>query len=150
MRLLALAASTGRPWSAITIGRGQHHRLSQATLGPLDPAAAPAVLAELVALRDSGLCEPLPLATVAGFSYARARAGGADPADAAAEATRAWIAGAGAERDDDAHQRVWGPAAGPEALLRSPGPAGGEPTRFGALALAIWAPLLHAEDLVRL
>ena len=61
-----------------------------------------------------------------------------------------WTAGAGAERADAAHRTVWGPAAGPEALLATPDPSGAEPSRFGALALALWTPLLHAEDLVRL
>jgi exodeoxyribonuclease V gamma subunit len=35
-------------------------------------------------------------------------------------------------------------------LLAPGGPPGGEPTRFGSLALALWSPLLLAEDVVRL
>ncbi len=149
VRLLALVAATGEPWVAITIGRGQHHGLAMATLGPLDRAGALATLADLVALREAGLCEPLPLATVTGHTYARARLGGASADDAAAEAMRKWSTGAGAERGDDAHRQVWGPAAGTAALLQQPG-RDTEPTRFGALALALWAPLLNVEDVVRL
>lgn len=149
-RLLALTATDGRPWLAVTIGRGARHGVQRARLGPVPPDTARQLLAELVALRDAGLREPLPLPTVTGHGYARARAGGAGPAEAAEEAMRSWTVGAGAERADDAHRQVWGPVAGADALLARPGPAGGEPTRFGALAVALWSPLLLAEDVVRL
>jgi exodeoxyribonuclease V gamma subunit len=106
-------------------------------------------LAELVALRAVGLCAPLPLSTVTGHAYARVRRGGAGPGDALAEAARAWTNGAGAERADAAHERVWGRAAPATALSGEAGPPGGEPTRFGALALGLWLPLLRQEDVVR-
>ena len=32
---------------------------------------------------------------------------------------------------------------------KPPGPPGGEPTRFGTLALALWNRLLQMEDMVR-
>ncbi|HWM57212.1 MAG TPA: exodeoxyribonuclease V subunit gamma [Pseudonocardia sp.] len=151
VRLLALAAATGEPWRAVTVGRGTHHGLSRATLGPMPRVRARELLGELVALRASGLTEPLPLPTVTGYTYARSRQGGADAAAAAEEAMRKWSGGgAGAECLDDAHRQVWGPAAGPEVLLARPGPAGGEPTRFGTLALALWMPMLLAEDMERL
>ena len=150
VRLLALTATAPRPWVAVTIGRGTRHGVLRARLGPVAPGPAGDMLAELVALRDAGLREPLPLPTVAGHTYARSRSGGAGPGDAAEEALRRWSAGAGAERADDAHRLVWGPAAGPEVLLGPPGPAGGEPTRFGTLALALWSPLLLAQNEVRL
>ena len=70
----------------------------------------------------------------------------------AARWTRRCASGApapGAERADAAHVRVWGPDAGP-GVLTTPGPPGGEPTRFGTLALRLWSPLLTAEDVVRL
>jgi exodeoxyribonuclease V gamma subunit len=35
-------------------------------------------------------------------------------------------------------------------LLAPGGRPGAEPTRFGSLALALWSPLLLAEDVVRL
>jgi exodeoxyribonuclease V gamma subunit len=149
VRLLALTAATREPWRAVTIGRGQKFGLAMATAGPLDPDRATAELAELVALRRAGLREPLPLPTQAGHTYATVRRGGADPAGALDEALRKWTAGAGAERADTAHVRAWGPQAGPE-VLTAPGPPGGEPTRFGTLALQVWSPLLTAEDVVRL
>ncbi|MHA6627892.1 exodeoxyribonuclease V subunit gamma [Pseudonocardia sichuanensis] len=149
VRLLALTAATREPWRAVTIGRGTRFGLSMATAGPLDPERAAAVLAELVALRRAGLREPLPLPTVAGHTYATVRRGGADAGAALEEALRKWSNGAGAERNDAAHVRVWGPAAGPE-VLTAPGGSGGEPTRFGSLAMQVWNPLLGAEDVVRL
>jgi exodeoxyribonuclease V gamma subunit len=149
VRLLALTAATREPWSAVTIGRGQKFGLARASAGPLDPDQATAVLAELVALRRAGLCEPLPLPTVTGHTYATVRRGGAEPAGALEEALRKWSTGAGAERADSAHVRAWGPDAGP-GVLTAPGPPGGEPTRFGTLALQVWSPLLTAEDVVRL
>jgi exodeoxyribonuclease V gamma subunit len=150
VRLVALAASTGEPWRAATLGRGQRQGLSSAIAGPLEQGAALAALVDLVALRDEGLCEPLPLPTVTAYTYARDRCGGADPDAAADEAMKKWTTGAGAERADDAHQRVWGPSAGREVLMAAPGPPGGEPSRFGTLALTLWAPILLAEDVVRL
>ncbi|HYH31403.1 MAG TPA: exodeoxyribonuclease V subunit gamma [Pseudonocardia sp.] len=149
VRLLALTASTREPWRAVTIGRGQRQGLAMATAGPLDPDQAARELAALVALRRDGLCEPLPLPTVAGHTYATVRRGGAEPAAALEEALRKWSTGAGAERAEPAHVRVWGPDAGPD-VLRAAGPPGGEPTRFGSLALQVWSPLLTAEDVVRL
>jgi exodeoxyribonuclease V gamma subunit len=148
-RLLALTASTGEPWCAVTIGRGTRFGLARASAGPLDPAQATALLAELVQLHQAGLREPLPLPTVAGHTYANVRRGGADAEAALDEALRKWTTGAGAEHADDAHVRVWGRAAGPD-VLTTPDGRGGEPTRFGSLAMRLWAPLLMAEDMVRL
>ncbi|WP_246632715.1 exodeoxyribonuclease V subunit gamma [Pseudonocardia nigra] len=149
VRLLALTATTGEPWNAVTIGRGTRFGLQRACVGPLDPARAAAGLADLVALYRAGLREPLPLPTVTGCAYATVRRGGADPAAALEEALKKWNTGALAERLDDAHVRVWGAGAGPEVLMGA-GEPGGEPTRFGSLALRLWAPLLMAEDVVRL
>ncbi|WP_433274348.1 exodeoxyribonuclease V subunit gamma [Pseudonocardia xinjiangensis] len=149
VRLLALTASTAEPWTAVTIGRGTRFGLSRASAGPLDPAQATDVLAELVELHRAGLREPLPLPTVAAHTYATVRRGGADAAAALEEALRKWTSGAGAEQADDAHVRVWGRAPGP-GVLTAPGGPGSEPTRFGALAMRLWAPLLTAEDVVRL
>ncbi|WP_433287466.1 exodeoxyribonuclease V subunit gamma [Pseudonocardia sp. CA-142604] len=149
VRLLALTASSREPWCAITIGRGTRFGLSRASAGPLDPDQATELLAELVELHRAGLREPLPLPTVAGHTYASVRRGGADAEAALDEALRKWTNGAGAEQADDAHARVWGRAPGPDVLI-GPGDPGSEPTRFGALAMRLWAPLLTAEDVVRL
>jgi exodeoxyribonuclease V gamma subunit len=148
VRLVALTASTGEPWTAVTLGRGGRHALSQATVGPLDPQRATAVLAELVELYHDGLCAPVPLPTVAGNCYATVRRGGADPDAALDEALRKWTGGAGAERAESAHAMVWGPDGAD--LTREPGGPGEEPTRFGTLALRVWSPLLDAEEVIRL
>ena len=149
VRLVALTAATGEPWRAVTIGRGERFGIMRATVGPVQPAHAREVVAELVALRAEGLCAPLPLSALTGNSYARVRRGGAGPADAVEEATRAWTNGAGAERSDAAHERVWGRSAPASVLTAEAGPPGGEPTRFGTLALRLWGPLLQTEDVVR-
>ena len=73
--VLALSASDpDRSWTALTIGRaGSKSRDSVATslLGPLDHRAG-AWLADLVALRDRGLREPLPLPLKTSLRYAGA------------------------------------------------------------------------------
>jgi exodeoxyribonuclease V gamma subunit len=149
VRLVALTAATGEPWRAATIGRGERFGIMRATVGPVEPAHAREVVTELVALRAEGLCAPLPLSALTGNSYARVRRGGAGPADAVEEAARAWTNGAGAERADAAHERVWGRSAPATVLTAEAGPPGGEPTRFGTLALRLWGPLMQTEDVVR-
>ncbi len=145
VRLLALTASTGEQWKAVTLGRGARWGLAMATAGPLTPAQALAALDDLVGLYREGLREPLPLPTVGGHTYAKVRSGGASAAEATEEAMRGWAL----ERVDDAHGLVWGPAAPGEVITAVPGPAGGEPSRFGALAMRLWSPLLISEELVR-
>jgi exodeoxyribonuclease V gamma subunit len=144
-RLLALTASTGEPWRAVTLGRGPKWGLNIATAGPLEPEQALATLADLVALYREGLREPLPLPTLGGHTYARVRGGGASAAEATEEAMRGWAL----ERADDAHTRAWGPMPPGEVITGHPGPPGGEPTRFGTLAVRLWTPLLISEEVVR-
>ncbi|MCX6462276.1 MAG: hypothetical protein NTW05_01595, partial [Pseudonocardiales bacterium] len=102
--------------------------------------AARALLADVVALHREGLCAPLPLATQCAASYANSRGGGGSPEAALSDALRQWT-GAIGEQADAAHVRVWGPRS--DALTAERGE--GEPTRFGDLALRLWAPLLRAE-----
>ncbi|WP_300017526.1 exodeoxyribonuclease V subunit gamma [Pseudonocardia sp.] len=142
VRLLALTAATGERWGAVSIGRAARHGIARATIAPVDPGRARALLADLVALHREGMCEPLPLATQSAAAYVRSRAGHAPPDVALADALREWT-GAIGEAADDAHVRVWGPAS--DALAAQPGPPGGEPTRFGALARRLWEPLLECE-----
>ena len=148
-RLVALTAATGEPWRAVTVGRGERFGIARATVGPIARDRAYAVLGELVALRAEGLRAPLPLSTLTGHTYARVRRGGAGPVDAMEEAARAWANGAGAERADPAHERVWGRGAPAAVLTAELGPPGGEPTRLGTLATRIWYPLLQVEDVIR-
>jgi exodeoxyribonuclease V gamma subunit len=146
VRLVALtAAQPDRRWRAVTVGRGARGGVAVATAGPVDPARARGVLADLVALHREGLRAPLPLPTVAAHAYARTRSGGGSADDALAEALRGWCEGRFPERDESTYARVFGVAAGPEVLTTSG--TGDEPTRFGDLALRLWRPLLAAEVL---
>ena len=146
VRLLALTASTGRPWRAVTIGRGDRHGVQIASIPPVvGPAEAAARLGELVALRAEGLCEPLPLPLAAAHAYARVHAGSHDAEDALAQARREWTTGR--ERHDDAHVRAWGRGAPAAVLDPASGPA--DPGRFGPLALRLWEPLLAVEEVLR-
>ncbi|GAB2475914.1 exodeoxyribonuclease V subunit gamma [Promicromonospora xylanilytica] len=158
IRLLALAASDDdRPWVAYTLGRPANPR-SRGTwqgsrLGPLDHTAVD-LLRDLVALRDRGLTEPLPLPVGASLAYAEARRTGADPADARFRAGQRWAGqkwvdgrpeGEGARPE---HVRVHGPGAPLPATGEEPRPGEeypGETTRFGALAMRVWNPLLQNE-----
>ncbi|MBP2368942.1 exodeoxyribonuclease V subunit gamma [Pseudonocardia parietis] len=141
VQLLALtAAHPDRSWTAVTIGRGSGGA-ARSTLGPVDPARARAALADLVALRREGLREPLPLPTDAAAVYARNRARGVVPANALAAAGAEWSK---FEHEDAAHVFVRG-AGAPLIVHDEPG-AGAEPTRFGALAARLWAPLLDHES----
>ena len=79
VRLLALTAShPGRPFEALTIGRAQrdapeHASVTIARIAPLDGAVAAEQLAAIVDLRDRGLREALPIATLSSAAYAKAR-----------------------------------------------------------------------------
>ncbi|MFI2365159.1 exodeoxyribonuclease V subunit gamma [Promicromonospora sp. NPDC019610] len=158
VRLLALAASDDdRPWVAYALGRPANPR-SRSTwqgsrLGPLDHTAVD-LLRDLVALRDRGLTEPLPLPVKASALYAEARRSRADPAEARFRAGQTWtgqrgpggrLDGEGAEPE---HVRIHGPAAPLPGTGEEPRPGEehpGETTRFGALAMRVWSPLLESE-----
>jgi exodeoxyribonuclease V gamma subunit len=147
-QLLALTASSPETsWTAVTIGRGSGDGVARSCLGPVDPAEASRHLADLVELRASGLCAPLPVAVKTSAAYAEARVGGMSPANALAKARRAWQPDRfDGEQADPAHRLVWGDEAALDLLLADPG-AGDEPHRFGELARRLWDPLLAAEDL---
>lgn len=147
VRLLALAAHhDDHNWTALTIGRAPRgSQPAQRLLGPAveEPLG---LLADLVAIYDAGRREPLPLPLKSSFAWASARLMGDDPRDAA---RRRWkSARFPAEDAEPAHVRVWGANAPFETLL-GPVPPGeeveGEDTRFGALAVRLWQPLLRSE-----
>jgi exodeoxyribonuclease V gamma subunit len=155
LRLLALsAADPDRNWTAHTLGRPGNSRSREShglsLLGPLDDYTARDLLRTLVDLRDRGRCEPLPLPLKASFTYARQRRTRASTAEALHKAGWDWNDGRfPGEQSDAAHQRVWGPGADLPGLGRGPEPgeeSEGETTRFGALALRLWGPLLGAEQ----
>jgi exodeoxyribonuclease V gamma subunit len=147
--LMLTAARPDCPWRACTIGRGEPGQPRRSMLGPLEPATAARLLAELIDLRDQGMCAPLPIAPKASYKYAESRARGDTPARAIMKAQSAWHRyGGGGEDDDPAHLLVWGSVDRLDALpdghpLAEPGAS--EPTRFGDLALRLWTPLFAAE-----
>ena len=154
IRLLALAAShEERSWTAHTVGRPTSTRAPGAwatsLLGPVDHRAVH-LLGDLVALRDAGLCEPLPLPLKASLSYARVRRTQGSVDEALRKAGWDWDDGRyPGECSDPAHVAAWGRAAGLPGLDRAPGPgeeAPGETSRFGALAMRLWGPLLTSEQ----
>jgi exodeoxyribonuclease V gamma subunit len=142
VRLLAVAATRPGPWQAVTTGRGPWRKpTARSTLAlPADPVA---VLRDLVALRDAGLCEPLPVATGASAAYAARRQDGST-VDEAMEGSRKEFEGMFGDKTDRHLAYVQGGPATLDALLSEPG-AGDEPTRFGALARRLWTPLLAVE-----
>ncbi|WP_040779841.1 exodeoxyribonuclease V subunit gamma [Nocardia pneumoniae] len=152
--LLALAVTEDRSWRAVSTGRGQFGRPAwRCELTAPDAPVAAEILRELVALRDAGLTEPLPVAPTATAVYAERRFRGAGVDEAIAAAEREFNGGPNGPGPfgdhTDRHLRyVWGPAPRLDDLMAAPAPAGepGEATRFGALARRIWAPLLAAES----
>ncbi|MBF6297244.1 exodeoxyribonuclease V subunit gamma [Nocardia amamiensis] len=152
--LLALAVTEDRSWRAVSTGRGQFGRPAwRSELTAPDAPVAGEILRELVALREAGLTEPLPVAPTATAAYAERRFRGAGADDAIAAAEREFNGGPNGPGPfgdhTDRHLRyVWGPAPRLDDLMAAPAPAGerGETTRFGALARRIWAPLLAAES----
>jgi exodeoxyribonuclease V gamma subunit len=147
VKLLALAA--GQPdhnWTALTIGRSPRGpNAAQRLLGPACSAPSD-LLADLVALYDAGRREPLPMPLKASFAWAQARMTGEDPV---AAARAKWSPkNYDGESFEPAHVRVWGERAPLEKLLAAlpdDGQVPGEETRFGALAVRLWGPLLRSE-----
>ncbi|MDT0202524.1 exodeoxyribonuclease V subunit gamma [Nocardioides sp. AE5] len=134
IQLLALsAADPDRNWTALVIARRATGKRPQTMLlGPLDERA-PALLADLVDLRDEGRRRPLPLPLKASYAWAAASRTGGDPWR---EATFKWKSGKyDGEDADPAHQRVWGAHAPLEALL----------PELGELATRLWHPMLDSE-----
>jgi exodeoxyribonuclease V gamma subunit len=149
VRLLAAVAATGEgERRAVAVGKGRDGA-DRCLLGGVDPVAAVELLADLVALRDAGLREPLPMALKTSFAYAQGRARMSEP-NARARAAREWESDRYApENADRAHQLVFG-AAVPFAQWAEASPAAGErfageDTRFGVLARRLWTPLLEKQ-----
>ncbi len=153
--LVALAAAYPEiPWTAVTVGRGTGSP-RQSTLGPLEGTLAREVVGNLIDLYDRGLREPLPMAVKSSAAYAETRLAGDDPVYAARKAEQKWAtANFPGEDANAAHVQVWGSGVPlSRLLLAAPGPDerwAGEPTRFGELALRLWAPLLDHEQVAPL
>ncbi|MBA2740042.1 MAG: exodeoxyribonuclease V subunit gamma [Nocardioidaceae bacterium] len=151
VQLLALtAARPDEQWRAATVGRaGKRARRSMLTAP--SPAVAGDILAGLADLRAAGLCEPLPLPVDTSHTFADRRHLRESPADALDAAARVWDS---REAADSYHRFIWGDAYPFSALIAAPAapdeqPSGdgeAESSRFAALALRLWAPLLAAEE----
>jgi exodeoxyribonuclease V gamma subunit len=138
--LLALSAAWPEEnWRSVTVARrkdsGTRHVLAR-----VDQELALGALAELVAVRDEGLREPLPmpLKTTCAYTEIRNRGAGESIGRAArAAAEKEWDGGRfPGERDDAEHRLVWGPEAPFDVL---------DLARLHSLAGRVWRPLLQAE-----
>ena len=170
VRLLALTAAHPEvPYEAVTIGRSRDPdadvaiaRVPPLGRGPDERrTAALAELEALAELRRRGLREPLPLPclTAAAFATAVVRER-LDPRGAAARAGAEWTSDFDRRREDrdEDHLLAFGGRRALADLLAlrpapdeaGPGWAAAEPTRLGRLALRLWQPLLHREQLEEL
>ncbi len=156
VRLLALSAGDpDRNWTAHTLGRPSNSRSREShalsLLGPLDDYTARDLLRDLVDLRDRGLCEPLPLPLKASLTYARPAPYPGHHGRGAAQG-RLGLGGRPVPRRAvrGRPRAGLGPAAPTCPASTAPPRTGeefdGETTRFGALALRLWSPLLSAEQ----
>ncbi|WP_327151307.1 exodeoxyribonuclease V subunit gamma [Nocardia sp. NBC_01329] len=151
--LLALAGTEERSWRAAVTGRGRFPTPAwRAELTAPGAADAMTMLRTLVALRDTGLTEPLPIPTATTAAYAEARYRRLTPEEAIVAAEREFGGGDKtkdfAEHTDRNLRYVWGPAPDLRDLTATPAPAGEpvENTRFGSIARRLWVPLLRAEQ----
>jgi exodeoxyribonuclease V gamma subunit len=149
LRYLALLATTGSSQlRGVTVGRLRDDARRSIVTG-LEAPLAVQVLDLLVAIRDRGLREPLPLALDTSADYATRRHRGSAIEDALPSACRIWEAGNFPEHDDPEHVLVYGPSASFDVLTAQAAHGEdtypGEPTRFGALARLVWDPLLTVE-----
>ncbi|MFP5320508.1 MAG: exodeoxyribonuclease V subunit gamma [Acidimicrobiia bacterium] len=158
LRVLALSAAHAEtPWRGLTVGKHKGGaRLVEVTAldGPPDARAAEAtrLLADLVALRARGLCEPLPLPCKTAGAWADARKYRRHPERSAA---RDWESNHrfDGEAADRSHRLAFGGelrldelvAIAPTDHERGPGWADDEPSRLGRLARRLWDPLLAHE-----
>ncbi len=166
LRLLALSATYPEvPFEAQTIGRaskGSRRAVSVATVGPLDGDplirrdVARAHLAGLVRLFQSGMCEPLPISCKTSAAYARDRALGREPGEAAQEARKAWESTNSRDNENRDKEQVFvlgGELTFPEMLTFTGIPSAEEgldldppePHRFGVYARLVWDGLLDLE-----
>ena len=144
LELVALTATgVARPRRAVTIGsRGR------SILGPVSGPWAVQVLADLVELRRTGLCEPLPFSPRTSAEYATLRRDQQLTPALFRDLDKVW-----AQDRDAGYERFFGPGVTLAAMLAQPSRAEeergdlGEPSRFGTLARRVFAPLLRCEDL---
>jgi exodeoxyribonuclease V gamma subunit len=147
VRLLAATAMhPQRPLRALTVGRcrgtSKTKLVSTSCIEPLGDtpqqrqATARALLDDIVALYDRGMCEPLPLYCRTSAAWAEAEHAAGDPEGSA---RKAWITTWNYDKEDrdPYHQLVYGGVLPLEDL----------PDEWTALARRLWSPLLEREDL---
>ena len=143
VRFLALtAAYPQREITAATVGRaafgaGDMAVATVVRLRRVDPAVALTHLADLVAIHDRGLREPLPIACMTSAAYARAVRGGGDARKAGA---RDWTSDWNFPKEDQdlEHQLVFGRVLDFDELCARAG--------FDALAQRLWDAALDWEE----
>jgi exodeoxyribonuclease V gamma subunit len=148
VQLLALTAAGAGVRAAVTVGRGQGTRPTAAmrVLAAPSPAEAVALLAELVALFDAARREPLPVPVDLAEAYAQRRVSGTDDPDVVLhDVERAFEDRRKSFGDDDYQVLAWGEGYRLRDIAGTGETGETEPTRFGALALAVWDPLLAHE-----
>jgi exodeoxyribonuclease V gamma subunit len=145
--LLALTAhDPRRDWSAVCIGRPKRGTTPREEgLGrPQDHAVQ--LLADLMAIYDTGRREPIPLPIKTSYAWALARHCGEDPEK---QASYRWKSDRYPGEDEaPAHVRAWGKNARLADLmqpLRSGEQHDGEDNRLGAFAARLWLPMLRSE-----
>ncbi len=146
--LLALSADDpSRPWSSAVVGRWGG-RAKAAQVDPL-AAEAPSLLADLVAVYDAGMREPLPLPVGTAEAWATEVKRDKTPRWAARESWQGKNnSGTFAENRDAAFGMVFGPASSFDHISGMPR-VGEDPrrqkSRLGAYAVRVWEPLLLRE-----
>lgn len=163
VRLLVLtAADPDTAWEAVMVGRVARSKGKVAgarvltSLGPTAAVRADVAgthLGRLVDLLVEGARRPLVLPAKSAHAYASARGDHEDPASAAQQAAKCWdrsAMGWAGDADSPAHQLLLGGSVPFDDLLAEPPGeddtdlgAQPEPSRFGALAVRLWAPLLQ-------
>ena len=173
VNLLALTLDDpDTPWEAVVLGRHERdkvegrNRAHGVRIGALGDNAedrhetAAGLLADLLALHDDALAEPLVVPASSASAYAMERVVRGLPASAADDkAAERWDHDdhrPGADADLPAHLLLFGDAV-PYDVLRAERPRAvdvqpghdPEPHRFGALAVRLWAPVLTRCKAVR-
>jgi exodeoxyribonuclease V gamma subunit len=136
--LAATASHSGRTLTVASVGKDRGP--ATFTLPPIEAATATAHLADLVALRDEALTEPLPLYCATSHAFANAaRAGATDLVERAGkEWTSADFGGWDKEDKDDEHLLVLRGQVPIEDVCGD--------FRFQILARRLWDPILdHAR-----
>ena len=131
-------------WQGVAIGKNSDISL----IGPVSESYARTVLADAIALRETGMTAPLPLPPKSAASYVRLLRRDCPVPDAVAKVRSEWD-----KESDELWTRFWGPRF--DDLLTEPaisdeqrGPDA-DPTRFGTLARRIYLPLMSRRKEVR-